>query len=134
MDRQRNSINAAQEDTTTARQAVLDQFLLDTNLRFDKVMMVIRELQRNVNQLTPSGLRERIQEIVNIDPLIPKADKFEKDLEALEKTLRENEVTELLLSHILTEASIRHQSKTLFSVSWKMLHPGQNSKTSFLND
>ena len=93
MERQRTRIQTAQDGTLSFHHEMLEQFLLDTNKRFEGVMTIVRELQKNVNQLTPAGIRERIQEIISVDPLIPKADRFEQELKELEKTLRENEVS-----------------------------------------
>ena len=90
--RQRALNTRAHKGAQEIHQAMQQQLLLETNRRFDNVLQVIRELQKNLNLMTPAGIKERILQIVNTDPLIPRADKFEKDLEAMEKALRESEV------------------------------------------
>ena len=90
--RQKGCIEDNLSNRFVAHQAMQEQLLSDTNQRFEEVMKVIRELQRTVNQFSVSGIKRAIRELINVDPLIPKADRFEQDLRELEQSLRKNEV------------------------------------------
>ena len=89
---QKRDVDASLETLSDLNQSAHEQTLKSVNLRFDNVIQVVRELQKRVNQLTPEEIKNRIDEIVSIDPLVPRADKFEKRLEDLDKTLRSHEV------------------------------------------
>ena len=92
MTRQRELMESSANEKLLVQQAIQEQLLLDTNKRFDSIMSLIRELQKSVNQYDPATLKDRIRSIVSIDPLIPRADQFERHLKELEDSLRKNEV------------------------------------------
>ena len=93
MNRQRQSLTRSQENAFNVNRVIQDQLLSDTNRRFEEVLRLTRELQRTVNQLTPAGIKDQIRESVNVDPLIPRADRFEQNLKEMEKKLKESEVS-----------------------------------------
>ena len=92
MTRQKELMESSASDRLLVQQAMQEQLLIDTNDRFDSVMNLIRELQKSVNQFNPASIKDQVREIVNVDPLIPRADQFEQDLKELERTLRKSEV------------------------------------------
>ena len=90
--RQKDHMEVSTTDKLMAYRLVQEQLLTDTNARFDSVMCVIRDLQKSINQFTPEGVKEQIRALVSVDPLVPRADQFERDLKAMEDSLRKSEV------------------------------------------
>lgn len=87
------------KDTARLQNATQATAVSEINARFTEVTEFIRKLQKQVNQLTPAEIKTRVREIINIDPLIPRADRFEKELGSMEERLTKSEVT-LIFCHL----------------------------------
>ena len=80
------------KDTARLQNATLTTTVSEVNTRFTDLAELIRKLQKQVNQLTPAEIKTRVREIINVDPLVPKADQFEKSLKSMEERLTASEV------------------------------------------
>ena len=128
--RQRRDIGATIENASSLNQAAQNQTITSINLRFEHILQVIRGLQKQVNKLSPEEIKQRLDEIISIDPLVPKADKFEKRLEDLDKNLRASEVI-FFLRHYMQLCTVK--TLQFFRRNLRTHHPGQslriNSRT-----